>query len=86
MRPFDVENDLGAPAKICGRHRLAAGLVDLRERCIGQAELYAELVKVVGDIRVVVGIDDGDRRACAVGCRACERHGVEAVGGSDLCG
>ena len=53
------------PALAAGIVR-AAGLIHLGQDGVGQAELQVELVQVVGDVRIVVGVDDGDGRAAAV--------------------
>ena len=68
VRPLHVERLLELPTarRIAGRITRPAGLVDPRDRRGGQPELGVECVQIGLDVRVVVGIDDGDRLAVAV--------------------
>ena len=83
--PLHVESDLAGPPGIGSRIVGAAILIDLGKGRIGYAELGVELLQVVGDVRVVEGIDNGNGRAGAVSF-ACtgERNLIEAVGMADL--
>src|SRR5207249_700002 len=65
--PLDVQGDLQGPAGVRGRVGSPARLVDLGEDRVGQAEGLVEVVQVAGDVRVVIGVHDGDRLALAVG-------------------
>ena len=70
---------------------LAAGtgprrLLTLREAGRSQAEGAVEVLQIVGDVRIVVGIDDGDGLAGpgAADGAAGKRHLIEAVGMGNL--
>ena len=87
--PLDVQRDLRGPTAVRRRGRAAAGLVHLREaRGVGKAEDLIELVQVVGYVRIVVGVHDGDGRPSAVGRdrTAVVANLVKPVGVSDLGG
>ena len=69
------------PEFAAGKLAGAAGLVHLREGGrVGEAERQVELLQVADDVRVVVGIDDGDRGPGAEGRVVGELDLVEAVG------
>ena len=84
--PLDVERDLGGPAAVGGRRAAPAPLVDFGEGRVGQSELHVELVQVVGDVRVVEGVDDGDRLTATVADHAVEADVVEPIAVADLGG
>ena len=66
MCPFDIERYLGDPTRVgCGKSNPPV-LIDFRENRVGQAKLRVEFVQVSHNIRIVKGIDDGDRRTSAV--------------------
>ena len=81
MRPLHVERLLELPTarRIAGRITRPAGLVDTADRRGGQPELGVERVQVGLDVRVVVGIDDGDRLAAAVARDAIESDVVKSI-------
>ena len=100
MSPFDVECDFARPAGIVLRQfGGAAGLADdLEAGRSGDPELLIEDRQVVDDIGIVVGIDDRDGLAGAIGsgggtraeadlieavCLADLRRGVALHGGVD---
>ena len=89
VRPLDVETDLEAPTGVANRKEASTRLVHLGEietgrrggptgALQGKAVLGAEGVQVAGRVRVVVGVDDGDRLTRAGG-----QGGREAVDGLD---
>ena len=80
MGPFNVEGDLARPAGVSCRQTCRAGLAHLGEHGIPQPKSDVELFEVVGDVRIVVGIDDRDRRPRAVTGGSIERDAVETVG------
>src|SRR5262245_61333948 len=87
MSPFHVESDFGPPIAVRRRKNRTARLVYFDERRrIGQAESQAELVQIVGDARIVEGIDNGDGRAGAIArnLTAAEKDLVESVGVANL--
>ena len=73
------------PALAAGR-LCAAALIHFGQHRIGQLKPQVELVQVVGNLRIIVGIDDGDGRARAVtdDRPVVERDIVEAVGLTNL--
>ena len=77
--PFHVEGDLARPAGVGCRQTRRSRLTHLCERGVRQPERDVELFEVIGNIWVVVGIDDRDRRSRAVARDAAERDGVEAI-------
>ena len=82
VRPLHVERLLELPTarRIAGRITRPAGLVDPRDRRGGQPELGIERVQIGLDVRVVVGIDDGDRLAAARAGDAVESNAAESIG------
>src|SRR5262249_35123481 len=84
--------NLSSPAIVLSRHVGTAVLVDLAKAGRGrQAEFGVEDLQVAGDVRSVVGIDDGDglaaaisRNRLAVGPR--EVDSVKSVGVTNLVG
>ena len=85
MRPLDVEAGLGRPRGVKRWQRRAAGLIDLLEGWRrGDPERGVEGGQIGGDVRAVVGGDDGDGRPPAIGWRAAEGDLIETVGLADL--
>ena len=87
MRPFDIQGRLSFPAlaRIGARQIRAAVLVDDLETRRGcDPEFSIEGGQIGGDIRVVVGVDDRDRLAAAVGCRRAERRIVKSIRRANL--
>ena len=87
VRPLHVERLLELPTarRIAGRITRPAGLVDPRDRRGGQPELGIERVQIGLDVRVVVGIDDGDRLAAAIARDATEGNIIKSICYLDLC-
>ena len=65
MRPFDVERLLEAPGGI--GHR--PGLIDNGKGGVGQTKRDIEGVQIVGDIGIVVRLDEGDCLSRAITSR-----------------
>ena len=91
--PFDVQRDFQGPAGI-GRRWAARGGFGENKIAVGigggEVKGLAEDAQVVGDVGGVVGIDDGDGLACAVGVdgvfAVAEDDVVEAIGVADFAG
>ena len=78
--PLHIQGDFRSPARVrLGQPARAAGLTYLGEDGVGEVERLGELFQVAGDVRIVVGVDDGDRRAAAV-----PGDLVEPVGAADF--
>ena len=86
VSPFYVERDFADPTRVGRRKARAAALIHLGEDRIRQPELHVELVKVVGDIRIVESIHDGDGLSATVTLhRAIGKENlIESVGVSNL--
>src|SRR5262249_34444367 len=70
--PPDAGGVPGDQVAVGGGLGVAAPVVDFSEGRGGQSELEVELVQVVVDIRVVEGVDDGDRLASTIADHAVE--------------
>ena len=64
----------------CQERRCRAVLLGERRAGGGESELIVERIDRLVDLRVVVGLDNGNGLA-----RAVQRQIVDAVGGADLC-